>query len=89
MSSLVSNLLSTLTRSAPAARAAVPYSAVAKSLVAATLSATTIGFVRPSWFISGGRCFSFSGFFGRGEGVEEGLSCTCVQRCVRKKGQLA
>ena len=57
--SLVSKLLSALTRSAPAARAAVPYSAVAKSLVAATLSATTIGFIRPIWFISGGKVFGF------------------------------
>ena len=52
--SLVSNLLSALTRAAPAARAAVPYSAGAKSLVAASLAATTIGFVRPIWFISVG-----------------------------------
>ena len=53
--SLVANLLSALTRSAaPAARAAMPYSAVGKSAAAAALSATTIGFVRPIWFISVG-----------------------------------
>ena len=57
--SILSQLLSALTRSvAPAAvRAAVPYSDVAKALVAATLSATTIGFIRPIWFISVGTLF--------------------------------
>ena len=53
--SLVANLLSALTRSAaPSASAAMPYSAVGKSAAAAALSATTIGFVRPIWFISVG-----------------------------------
>lgn len=77
--SLLSNLLSALGRSPAAQRAAIPYSDAAKALVAATLGATTIGFVRPIWFISVGRfCFFFyscsrqEGFF---HDVEPSESC--------------
>jgi len=57
--SLLSTLLSALGRSPAAARAAVPYSDAAKALVAATLGATTIGFLRPIWFISVGEFLWF------------------------------